>query len=103
VMAPGAKCFLDGEELFVMGVIVEFRSGEGPGVEHNQAADGKDASDGVVRGISLNDDRGVRHPMCQNRSGGEGIFQVPESRAAFNNNVGVVINETTIEVGETEE
>ncbi|KIK85508.1 hypothetical protein PAXRUDRAFT_152700, partial [Paxillus rubicundulus Ve08.2h10] len=107
VLAPGAKCFVDGKEFFVMGVIVEFRSGEGLGVEHDwaefviRAADGKDASNGIVGGVSLNNDRGVRHPVRQKRSRGEGIFQVPES--GWNNNVRVVINETTIEVGETEE
>ncbi|KIK78856.1 hypothetical protein PAXRUDRAFT_162881, partial [Paxillus rubicundulus Ve08.2h10] len=125
VVAPGVECFMDGEEFFVMGVIVEFQSGEGPGVECNQAefviraVDGKDAHDGIVGGASLNDDRGVRHPMSQNRSGGEGIFQTPESRAAFvrevprsifpseaseqNNNVGIIENEVAVEVGETEE
>ncbi|KIK76939.1 hypothetical protein PAXRUDRAFT_168338, partial [Paxillus rubicundulus Ve08.2h10] len=113
VVVPGAKCFVDGGEFFVMSVIVEFQSSEGSGVEHDQAefviraTDGKDASNGVVGGISLNDDRGIRHLMHQHRSRGEGIFQAPESRAAFigerNNDVGVVINEMMVEFGETEE
>ncbi|KIK99343.1 hypothetical protein PAXRUDRAFT_790281, partial [Paxillus rubicundulus Ve08.2h10] len=96
---------MDGEEFFVMGVIVELQSGEGPGVE----SDGKDASDGIVKGIGLNNDRGIWHPMSKNWSGGEGFFQVLESRPAFvrevpqsiflgeagewNNNVGIIKDE----------
>ncbi|KIK76502.1 hypothetical protein PAXRUDRAFT_169742, partial [Paxillus rubicundulus Ve08.2h10] len=117
---PGAECFVDGEEFFVMSVIVEFQSSEGPGVECDWvefiiwAVDGKDASDGVVGDVSLNDDRGTRHPMSQNGSRGEGIFKTPESRVAFigevpwsvfpceaseqNNNVGIIENEVVVEV-----
>ncbi|KIK92060.1 hypothetical protein PAXRUDRAFT_148141, partial [Paxillus rubicundulus Ve08.2h10] len=124
-MAPGVECFVDGKEFFVMGVIVGFRSSEGPGVGGDwaefiiQAADGKDASDGIVGGIGLNNDRGVRHPMSQNGSGGEGVFQTLESRVAFigevpqsifpgevsewNNNAGIIENEAAVEVGKTEE
>ncbi|KIK78553.1 hypothetical protein PAXRUDRAFT_163699, partial [Paxillus rubicundulus Ve08.2h10] len=108
VMVPGAKCLVDGKEFFVMGVIVEFRSGEGPGVECDRAefdiraADGKDASDGIVRGVSLNDDRGIRHPMpAFVGEVPQGIFVSEASER--NNNVRVVINEMTIEVGKTEE
>ncbi|KIK75997.1 hypothetical protein PAXRUDRAFT_74074, partial [Paxillus rubicundulus Ve08.2h10] len=124
-MVPGVECFMDGEEFFIMGVIVEFQSGEGLGVECDRAefiiwaVDGKDTSDGVVRGVSLDNDRGIRNPMSKNGSGSEGIFQVPESGAAFigevprsvfpsevskqNNNVRIIEDEAAVEVGKTKE
>ncbi|KIK79549.1 hypothetical protein PAXRUDRAFT_161063, partial [Paxillus rubicundulus Ve08.2h10] len=124
VMAPGVECFMDGKEFLVMGVIVELQSGEGLGVEHDwaefiiQAVDGKISND-IVGGVGLNDDRGTRNPMSQNRSRGEGIFQALESGAAFfgevpqsvflsevgewNNNVRIIIDEAAVEVGKTKE
>ncbi|KIK76764.1 hypothetical protein PAXRUDRAFT_168812, partial [Paxillus rubicundulus Ve08.2h10] len=117
IVAPRAECFVNGKEFFVMGVIVELWSGPGPGIECDQAefviqaVDGKDAGNGIAGGI--------RNPMSQNGSRGEGIFQMLESRAAFvrevpqsifpsevgewNNDVGIIINEVAVEVGKTEE
>ncbi|KIK76177.1 hypothetical protein PAXRUDRAFT_170675, partial [Paxillus rubicundulus Ve08.2h10] len=107
IVVPRVECFVNGEEFFVMDVIVELQSGVGLGVEHDWAefviwaADGKDAGDSIVRGVSLNNDRGIRHPMSQDWSRGEGIFQTLES--GQNNDVGMIIDETVVEVGEAEE
>ncbi|KIK74725.1 hypothetical protein PAXRUDRAFT_174858, partial [Paxillus rubicundulus Ve08.2h10] len=93
VVVPGAECFMDGKEFFVMGVIVELQSSKGPGVECNW--------------VKLNWSRG------------EGVFQALESGVAFigevpwsifpgeageqNNDVRIIENEVVVEVGGTEE
>ena len=105
-----------------MSVIVEFWGGEGAGVKSNRvyftrvSLNGEDCTKCIVRGISFYDDRLIRNLMCEDRSRGEGRFQgfkglsssiseVPRDTLASktserNNEVGVVGDESMIEVSE---
>ena len=86
MVVPGPKSLVDSEELLVMGVIVELWSGQSPGIVGDRPdllvriTNGENASNGIVRGICLYDDWSVWNPMGQDRSGGEGIFEVLEGR-----------------------
>ena len=41
---------------------------------------GEKASNGIVRGICFYDDWSIQNPMGEDRSGGEGAFEVLEGR-----------------------
>jgi hypothetical protein len=108
-----------------MDIVIQLGGVECSGVERNgmyfgvSGDDRKDGSDSIVGGISLNDELSVGDPMGKDGSGGERFLQsfkglstvlrkVP--RNAFtgeackrNNDGGVMMNETTIEVCKTEE
>ncbi|KIO03370.1 hypothetical protein M404DRAFT_145629 [Pisolithus tinctorius Marx 270] len=108
-----------------MGIIVEFWCGHGAGVESNwaeftvRAGDQQNTSNGIVGGIGFHCKWSIRDPVCEDRSRAEGILQVEESRAAllgkvprstlsrevseWNNDVGVVINESSVEICKTKE
>ena len=65
-----------------MYVIVELRGGESPGVKSNWVEfgviwryDGENGGEGVVRGVSFEDDLCVWNPMSQYQSSGEGFFE----------------------------
>src|SRR5882757_8906315 len=68
-----------------MSVIVELGRSEGVGVESDGAEliirtlDRENTSDGIVGGISLNDNGHIRHPVRKHRSSGEGGFESGES------------------------
>ena len=70
-----------------MGVIVELQSGQSLGIVGDRpnllirTTNGENASDGIVGGVCLYDDESVQNPMGEDRSGGEGIFEVLEDRA----------------------
>ena len=87
IVASGPKSLVDNEELLVMGVIVELRSGQSPGIVGDRSdllvrtTNGENASNGIVGGVCLYDDRSVWNPMGEDRSGGEGIFEVLEGGA----------------------
>jgi hypothetical protein len=59
----------DCKKFLVVSVIVEFRRIKGAGMESNGVnfaiggVNGEDGSESIVRGIRLNHDLGVRHPM----------------------------------------
>ena len=125
IVAPGPKSLMDSEELLVMGVIVELRSGQSPGIVGDRpdllvrTTNGENASDSIVGGVCLYDDRSVQNPMGEDRSGGEGVFEVLEGRATgvtevpgntFTSEVGqrsdntrVIIYKTPIKVCKAEE
>src|SRR6266571_5103342 len=81
--------------------------------------DGEDCREGIVRGISFDDDRSVRDPVSKYWGSGECFFEYVEGFAGLlgelirdlftsetsegDHNIGVIENETSIEVGETEE
>jgi len=83
------------------------------------ASDGKDSSDGVVRSIGLHSQWSVGDPVGKDRSGGEGLLQEVKGRATVltkiprnvfvgkprerYDDVGVVEDETTVEIRKTEE
>ena len=74
VVPPDLERFEDGEEFLVVRVVVQFRSGEGPGVERDRMEfagvrrDGQDTGDGVVGGVRLNGNLAVRYPVVKDRS-----------------------------------
>ena len=82
---PGAESLVDGEELLIMGIVVEFWSGQCPRAECDQmdltilTTDGDDTGNGVVRGVGFHNNGMVWQPMSQNGGGSEGIFEALES------------------------
>ncbi|KIK96480.1 hypothetical protein PAXRUDRAFT_138365, partial [Paxillus rubicundulus Ve08.2h10] len=103
VVVPGAESFVNGKEFLVMGVIVEFQSSEGPGVESNQveflvwATDREDNSDGIVGSSSLGYNRGIKYPM-------EVSWSILLGEAGkWNNDVGIIKNEAVVKVHETKD
>ena len=84
IMAPGSKSLMDSEEFLVMDVIVELWNGKSPGIVGNRpnllvrTTNGENASDSIVRGVCLYDDQSIQNPMGEDRSGGEGVFEVLE-------------------------
>ena len=108
-----------------MGVIVELCSGQSLGIVGDRpnlfirTTNGENASNGIVRGVCLYDDQSVQNPMSEDRSRGEGIFEVLEGGATrvtevpentFVGEVGqrsddtrVVIYEMPVEIHEAEE
>ena len=125
VVTPNPEGLEDGQQLLVVDVVVEFSPIERPRVERNRMnftrlrVDRQDSSESIVRGISLDDDRTIRLPVEQDRSGSEGLLQVLEGGASLigeeergtltgeagqrNDDVGVVVDEATIEVSEAQE
>ena len=87
IMAPGPKSLVDSKELLVKGVVVELWSGQSPGIVGYRpdllirTMNGENASDGIVGGICLCNDRGVQNLIGEDRSGGEDVFEVLEGRA----------------------
>ena len=108
-----------------MNIIIKFQSGKHSGVESNwvQLAiwshDPKDSSEHLVRGISLDCDLSVQNPMGKDRSCGESLFKCFKGGMAligkvpgatllgktheWNGDLGISVNEATVEVGKTEE
>ena len=125
VMSPNLKSRVDGQEFFVMSVVVQFGWGKGTGVKrdrvdvHVRSLCGEDCGNSVVGGISLNDDRSIRNPVRKDRSGNErfleGLERIPafvrkQPRSSFpgkarkrNNDTGVIMYEATVEIGEPKE
>ena len=87
IVAPGPKSLVDSEELLVMGVIVELWSRQSLGIVDDRpnllvrTTNGENASNGIVRGVCLYNDQSVWNPMGEDRSGGEGVFEVLEGGA----------------------
>src|ERR1700746_1970856 len=125
IVTPGADSLEDGEELLIVGIVVEFRSGQRPGTERDRTnltiltMNGNDTGNGIVRGIGFHNDGVVRQPMSQNGGGSEGVFEALESNATVirerprdslpskagkgNHNLGVLVDEAMVEVCKTEE
>jgi len=84
-MAPVLECLEDGKEFLVVGVVVQLRSSQGPGVECYRtdlsvgAGDRQDTSDSVVRGVRFHDDRGVWNKVSEYGRGSEGVLESIES------------------------
>jgi hypothetical protein len=76
-MSPDLECFKDGQEFFVVGVVVQFGDAQGSGMECNgvnmstQRNSGKDCSYSVVGGVRFNDNRSTEDEMGQDGSRGE--------------------------------
>ena len=87
IVTPGAESLVDGEELLIMGIIVEFWHCQRPRAECDQmdltilTMDGDDTRNGVVRGVSLHNNGMIWQPMSQDGGGSEGVFEASESNA----------------------
>jgi len=125
VVAPVPECLEDGEEFLIVGVIVQLRSSQGPGVVGDQtnlsvgAGDRQDTSDSVVGGISFHDNRGIWNKVGEDGRSSEGMLESIERtstvlreipRSIFpgepgkrNHNVRVVEYKPVVEVGEAQE
>jgi len=122
VVAPVLECLEDGKEFLIVGVIVQLRSSQSPGVVCDRtnlsvsASNRQDASDGIVRGICFHDDRGVWNEVGKDGHGSEGVLESIEGtstvlreipRSIFlgepgkrDHNVRVIEYEPVVEVGE---
>jgi hypothetical protein len=125
VVTPSPKRLVNGEQFFVMGVIVELWSGQSLGEVGDWpdlfvgAMERENASNGIIRGIGLQYHRSVRRPMSEDRRGGESILERAESRVTGftevprstlasessqrSDYVGIIINEAAVEICKTEE
>src|SRR5882672_679912 len=124
-MSPSFESFKNREELFVVDIVIEFQSGKSLGVECNWvklaiwSCNRKDCSECVVGSVSLDCNLSVWDPMGKDQSCGESLFKcfkggtaligkVPCGTLAgkthkWNCDFRISVNETTVEVGETEE
>ena len=82
VVSPVLEGLEDGQELLVMGIIVQLRGSQSPRIVSNRseliigANNGQNASNGngIVQGIGLDHKRNVRNPMSENQSRSEGLL-----------------------------
>jgi len=125
VMAPDLEAFEDGQEFLVMSIIILLGVHEGTGVETYRmdlAIRGKGRNNtckGIVQGIGFDKEWGIRGPMCENQSLSKSLLEgvehgvglgIPVPRYVFvsevskrYNNVRIVENEMSIEVGKAKE
>ena len=124
-VSPDAEGFKDCQQFFVVSVVVELRGSKSPGVISHRVDftgvcfNGEDVTKGVVRGVSLNNDRSIRDPMSEDRCGGKGRFQefegtpslvheIPRSSllgkpCEWNHNVRVPGDKSPVKVSEAQE
>ena len=80
VMSPVLEGLEDGQQLLVMGIIVQLRGRQSPQIASNRselgigADNGQNAGDSIVRGVSLDHKRSIRNPMSEDWSGSEGLL-----------------------------
>ena len=80
VVSPVLEGLEDGQELLVMGIIVQLRGGQSLQIVSDGSElristnNGQNAGDSIVRGISLDHKRSVGNPMSENWSGSEGLL-----------------------------
>jgi hypothetical protein len=117
------ECLEDRKEFLIMDVVIEFRSGECLGVKSDRMYftivrrdEGEDGRRGIVGSVCFHYELGVRNPMCEDRSCGESLLECVEGRLTIlgkvpldflpswsrerNCDIGVVMDESSIEVGE---
>jgi hypothetical protein len=89
VLMPVFEGLKDHEKFLVMSVIVEFRGIKGVGTESNGVnfavggVNEEDGGEGIVRGVHLNHDLGVRHPMGEEWCMCEFLLEFVEGCLAF--------------------
>ena len=89
VVSPSPKGFENREEFLVVGVVVEFRTGERPGVESHRVEfpgvrrNRENSGDSVVRGVRFDGDLPIRFPMAEYRCRRERLFEGVEGLAGF--------------------
>jgi hypothetical protein len=89
IVSPYSEGFEDGQEFLVVGVVVQFRDSEGPGVESHRVDlsilrnGGKNCGNSVIRCIGFNDKRSVGVESGKDWSGCECFFERIEGFTAF--------------------
>ena len=80
VVLPVLEGLEDGQELLVMGIIVQLRGGQSLRIVSNGSElrigtnNGQNAGNGIVRGVGLDHKQSVRNPMSENWSRSEGLL-----------------------------
>src|SRR5882672_7568857 len=124
-MVPDFERLIDSEELLVICVVIELCRGQSSGMKrdgvHRAVLElvGQYSGNRIVRSVSFKDDLFVRSPMNKARGRSEhglevvegcpaALVKLPfdvfpsESREGYDN-VGVVVDETAVEIGEPKE
>jgi hypothetical protein len=122
IMTPNLEGFEDSQEFFVVHIVVQFCGRKGLGMKSNWvhsivSEDGEDCFKSIAGGIGFHNEQSVRNPLDEGRSRGEGrleaveglltrIRPVPRGALAsktsqWNSDVGVVRNETMVEISKT--
>jgi hypothetical protein len=125
VVPPTLEHFKYCQKLLIVHIIIEFGTGKSSGMKCDwvkftgSVKRWQDSTEGIVRGVGLHDQRLVRDPMRQNWGQSESLIEKLEELSALfgksprdtfpgkpsegNCYVRVIVNETTVEIGETEE
>lgn len=125
IMSPNTKSFEDGEEFFVVGIVVQFGGSERAGVEGDRMDfgvrynDRKDSCNCVIRSVCFENERSTGNEVCEDRSGDESLFERIEGFKTFfvevpfdgfsgeadkrKDYVGVMTDESPIKVGKPQE
>ena len=80
VVLPVLEGLEDGQELLVMGIIVQLRGGQSLRIVSNGSElrigtnNGQNAGNGIVRGVGLDHKQSVGNPMSENWSRSEGLL-----------------------------
>ena len=80
VVSPVLEGLKDGQQLLVMGVIVQLWGGQSLQIVGNRLElrigtnNGQNASNGIVQGVGLNHKQSIRNPMSEDRSRSEGLL-----------------------------
>ena len=80
VMSPVLEGLEDGQQLLIMGIVVQLRGGQSPQIVRDglelgiSANNGQNASDSIVRGIGLDHKQSVGNPMSEDWSRSEGLL-----------------------------
>ena len=80
VVSPVLEGLKDGQELLVMGIIVQLRGGQSLRIVSDRSElristnNGQNAGNGIVQGIGLDHKQSVGNPMNENQSGSEGLL-----------------------------
>jgi hypothetical protein len=126
VVSPDLECLEDRKEFLIVDVVVEFRSGESPGVKSDQMNfpivrrdEGEDGCKGIVGSVCFHHELGVQDPMYEDWSSGESLLECVEGRLAIlgkvpfdvlpsqsherNCDIRVVMDQSSMEVGKPKE
>jgi hypothetical protein len=89
VLMPVFEGLKDREKFLVVSVVVEFCRIKGAGMESDGVnfaiggVNGEDGGEGIVRGVRLDHDLGVRHPMGEQQCMCEFLLEFVEGCASF--------------------
>ena len=86
VMMPYTESFENGQEFFIMSVVVQLGGAKGVGMKSHRmnftiiSNNRENCHQGIVRSIGFNDDLLVRNPMGEDGSSGEGNLKFIKGR-----------------------